>query len=74
MTGAQVEVEVDAQTCVGSSWCTTIAGRAFVIGTDGKAHVADIEDTSLDDLQEAEDSCPVSAIRVLARTNNEGTR
>ncbi|KWX57367.1 hypothetical protein ASJ79_11615 [Mycobacterium sp. NAZ190054] len=66
------EVEVDTSTCVGSTWCTTIAARAFVMGDDGKAHVARVEDASLDELREAEESCPVSAIRVLARTTNEG--
>lgn len=69
---SDVAVELDAGTCVGSTWCTTIASRAFVMGADGKARVADVEDASLDELQEAEDSCPVSAIRVLAQAENEG--
>ncbi|MGV9800902.1 ferredoxin [Mycobacterium sp. NPDC003449] len=72
MTAGRVRVELDASTCVGSTWCTTIAARVFVMGGDGKAHIADAEDVSLDALHEAEDSCPVSAIRVLAQTTDEG--
>lgn len=73
MTGRPaVDVEVDAGTCVGSTWCTTVAGRTFVMGADGKAHVAAVEEASLDELHEAEDSCPVSAIRVFERATNEG--
>lgn len=67
-----VDVELDRDTCVGSTWCANIAAKAFVMGTDGKAHVGAVEEATLDELQEAEDSCPVSAIRVLARVTNEG--
>jgi ferredoxin len=73
MTGRDVdmdiEVELDTGTCVGSTWCTTIAARTFVMGADGKAHVGDVGDATLQELQEAEDSCPVSAIRVQAKSD-----
>ena len=70
--GPDVEVEVDTGTCVGSTWCTTVASRTFVMGADGKAHVAAVEGASLDELHEAEESCPVSAIRVHDRITDEG--
>ena len=36
------------------------------MGADGKAHIGDLADVDIESLHEAEDSCPVSAIRVLA--------
>jgi ferredoxin len=62
----QAVVELDSVACVGSRWCTTIADRAFVMGDDGKAHVGDLDGADVNNLHEAEDSCPVSAIRVLS--------
>ncbi len=73
MTGdGAVRVDVDADTCVGSTWCTTVAARTFVMGPDGKAHVANLDGVDIEELQEAEDSCPVSAIRVTGPPTDQG--
>lgn len=68
--GPDVDVDLDTDTCVGSTWCTTAAPRAFVMGADGKARVGSVESATRAELQEAEESCPVSAIRVLNRTSS----
>jgi ferredoxin len=60
----EVEVEVDSRRCAGSGWCVTVAPGAFEIGPSGKARpLADVS-ASREQLAEAEESCPVAAIRV----------
>jgi ferredoxin len=60
----EVDVEVDGRLCAGSTWCLTVAPGAFEIGPTGRARpLADVS-ASREQLAEAEESCPVGAIRV----------
>jgi ferredoxin len=61
---SEAEVEVDRRLCAGSGWCVTVAPRGFEIDASGKAKpLANISATR-EQLVEAEESCPVAAIRV----------
>jgi ferredoxin len=57
-------IHVDTDTCVGSGWCVNLAAGVFRLGPDGKSTVVDAQGESLDAIEEAVDSCPVSAISV----------
>ncbi|MCR4514111.1 ferredoxin [Aeromicrobium sp. 50.2.37] len=57
-------VQADRDTCVGSGWCVNLAAGAFSLDATGKVVVEDPEAVRAEDLLEAEDSCPVSAISV----------
>jgi ferredoxin len=58
---------VDPETCIGCELCPTICPDVFKMGEDGLAHVivnqipADVENVA----QEAAESCPVTAIKIV---------
>lgn len=59
-----VRVVIDSNLCVGSSMCVTTHPNLFVMQPDGHAaYVADVID--LDAALEAEELCPVTAIRLV---------
>jgi ferredoxin len=63
VSAADRQVVVDRKTCVGSSYCINIAKGAFAIDrADGKVRVVDTGAASIEDLQDAVDTCPVGAI------------
>ena len=54
---------VDQELCIGCGLCAEIAPDVFEMGEDGLSHaVADVDDGNRESVQEAVDSCPVSAI------------
>ena len=56
-------VIVDQQECVGCGTCVEIAGDVFRMNDDDKAEVyGDVTEENEDNVQEAIDTCPVSAI------------
>jgi ferredoxin len=55
---------VDGAQCMGTATCASVAPEAFVIGPTGKASYVSGADVSLEELQEAADSCPLLAITV----------
>lgn len=57
-------IHVDTGTCVGSGWCVNLAGGVFQLGADGKSRVVNPRGESAEAIEEAVDSCPVSAISV----------
>ena len=50
--------------CIGCGLCNGICPEIFTMGDDGLAHGAEFDAALLDLVQEARDSCPVSAIDV----------
>ncbi|MEA2020318.1 MAG: ferredoxin [Patescibacteria group bacterium] len=56
------KLKIDKELCIGCGLCTVIAGKTFELGEDGKAVIADPQGNSEDEIQEAINSCPVSAI------------
>ncbi len=56
------KIEVDQVKCIGCGLCTSIAEKSFKLNDDGKAQPLDLIGDSQEKIQEAIDSCPVSAI------------
>jgi ferredoxin len=61
-----LKTKVDQDTCIGCGLCPSICPEVYEMRDDGKAHtIAEEVPDGLDDqVQEAADSCPVSAITV----------
>lgn len=61
-----MRANVDKDTCIGCGLCPEICPEIFEMEDDGLAVAQDIEipDDLLETAQEAEESCPVSAITV----------
>lgn len=57
---------VNQVTCIGCGLCPSIASDIFEMREDGKAHTIKeaIPDGHLNDAKEAEESCPVNAIKI----------
>jgi len=64
-------IQLDRAVCVGSSWCVNIAAGAFGLARDGRAEVLDPIRATADELEEAAESCPVSAIVVQTPTTTD---
>lgn len=59
-------IRADTRVCVGSAMCVTMAPGAFELGPDRKVQVRQtLGETELEDLLDAEEGCPVSAITIL---------
>jgi ferredoxin len=65
----RIHVEVDRSLCIGSGDCVDTAPDVFRLDEEDKAVVIDPDGASLDDIVEAAQNCPVSAITV---TGEEG--
>lgn len=50
-------------TCIGCGTCTVIAAKTFILNDEGKAEVADPAGNTEAEIQEAIESCPVTAIK-----------
>ena len=58
-----MKVIIDKEMCIGCGLCASICPEVFEMGDDGKAKVIEKSTKStLNAVQEAVDSCPVSAI------------
>jgi ferredoxin len=57
------KVKIDQNTCIGCGLCCGICGNVFDMNDEGKAEVINnVSPEDEDSVQEAIDSCPVSAI------------
>ncbi|KKP69818.1 hypothetical protein A2X44_05095 [candidate division CPR3 bacterium GWF2_35_18] len=56
------KAKVDQTTCIGCGTCSALCPSVFYMKDDGKADVKPDADYSPCDIQEAIDSCPVTAI------------
>lgn len=52
------------ESCIGCGLCIGACGQVFTMGGDGMAHGSEFDEVLLDQVQEARDGCPVSAISV----------
>jgi ferredoxin len=57
------KVKVDKDGCIGCGVCVSLCGEVFELGDDGKAFVKE-GDTDLPCVEDAMNSCPVSAITI----------
>ena len=61
----RVHVEVDRSLCIGSGDCVDTAPDVFQLDDEDKAVVVDPDGAPLDDILEAAQNCPVTAIFVI---------
>lgn len=54
---------IDKNLCIGCGICVSIAPESFKLGDDGKAEAIEPSGDDQTKIQEAIDSCPVSAIK-----------
>jgi ferredoxin len=56
---------VDQETCIGCGLCPSVCEEVFELGDDGKAHtiVEEVPDSCNDSAKDAEENCPVDAIK-----------
>lgn len=64
MSGTAIEVEIDADLCIGTGNCVYFAPEVFEMGDGGQATLLDPRARSLDDIVRAAQQCPIRAIRV----------
>lgn len=61
----KVRVSVDHDICVGNAMCETYAPKVFVLNDDRQSSVADSNADTVENILEAAENCPVSAIKVV---------
>lgn len=63
---AYMNVTVDQYLCIGCGACVALCPKVFRLGEDGKSGVCQtVTEETLSQVQEAVDSCPVTAISWL---------
>ena len=60
-----VKITIDKDKCIGCGTCVAIAAKSFKLMDDGKAEVINPPSDNEKTIQEAIDSCPVSAIFIV---------
>jgi ferredoxin len=60
----RIHIEVDRGLCIGSGDCVDTAPDVFQLDAEEKAVVVDPDGASVDDVVQAAENCPVSAITV----------
>ena len=55
-------IKIDISACIGCGTCASLAEKSFKIGDDGKAQVLNPVGDTEEAIQNAIDSCPVTAI------------
>ncbi len=58
----RLRITVDRDKCVGSTLCTQIAPRVFALNDKRQSTVIDPNGDTAEQIQEAAEGCPVSAI------------
>lgn len=61
----KLQVTVDHEVCVGNAMCETYAPKVFVMNEDLQSEVADSNGDTEENILEAAENCPVSAITVI---------
>ena len=67
----KLRVSVDHNICVGNAMCETFAPKVFVLNEDRQSEVADPTADTEENILEAAENCPVSAIRVVDAETGE---
>lgn len=66
----RLRVEVSHDLCVGTSMCVQIAPGAFRLDSEGLSEFEEAGEWDVEDVLEAVDSCPMSAIRVVEEVDD----
>ncbi len=67
----KLRITADHILCVGNAMCETFAPKVFVLNDDRQSEVADPEADTMENILEAAENCPVSAIRVVDEETGE---
>ena len=67
----KLRISVDLNLCVGNAMCETFAPKVFVLNDDRQSQVADPEGDTVENIMEAAENCPVSAITVVDEETGE---
>lgn len=64
-----MKVEVNKDICIGCGLCTNVAQNVFSMNDEGRAQEIDGEIAEKDQplVEEAVNSCPVSAIKIISK-------
>jgi ferredoxin len=68
---SKLRISVDLNLCVGNAMCETFAPKVFVLNEDRQSQVADPEADTMENILEAAENCPVSAITVVDEETGE---
>ncbi len=60
----KLKITVDHDVCVGNAMCETFATHTFALNADRQSEAVNAEGDPLEQILEAADNCPVSAISV----------
>ena len=63
-TTRKVRVSVDPKVCVGNAMCEAFAASTFRLNAQRQSEAVDPQGNSLEEILEAAENCPVSAITV----------
>jgi len=64
-------VSVDHNLCVGNSMCETLAPKVFVLNDDRQSEAVNPDGDTEENILEAAENCPVSAIKVVDAETGE---
>jgi len=64
-------ITVDHNLCVGNAMCETIAPKVFVLNDDRQSEAVDPTADTEENILEAAENCPVSAIKVVDADTGE---
>ena len=67
----KLRVSVDHNLCVGNAMCETYAPKVFVLNDDRQSEAVDPEADTEENILEAAENCPVSAITVVDAETGE---
>jgi ferredoxin len=67
VTGADWEILVDRDVCMGSGMCCMYAPNTFDIDDETKSTVKDAHGDPIDTIRTAIEACPTGALRLSAR-------
>ena len=67
----KLQVSIDLNVCVGNAMCPHIASKSFALNDDRQGMVIDPDGATRENVLEAAEACPVSAITVIDADSGE---
>ena len=67
----KLKITVDTNVCVGNAMCEHSASNTFALNDDRQSMVTNQEGNTENEILEAAENCPVSAITVMDAENGE---